>query len=75
MQQLAPQADSGTTHAPLQQIALDSLRDLRSRRIVRGDFLDELTGVRVAEHASYYGSMVWILMMLEQWFKGHRMSV
>ncbi len=23
---------------------------------------------RLAEHPGYYGEMVWILMMLEQWF-------
>jgi asparagine synthase (glutamine-hydrolysing) len=38
---------------------------------VRPEFLDELIGQRVTEHASYYGSLVWVLMMLEQWFKSH----
>lgn len=63
------------THRPLQQVALDSLADLKKRDIVRADFLDELTSVRIAEHASYYGSMVWVLMMLEQWLKQHRSVV
>ena len=60
------------THPPLQQIALDSLADLKKRGIVRPEFIDELTSTRVESHADYYGTMVWVLMMLEQWFKHHR---
>jgi asparagine synthase (glutamine-hydrolysing) len=59
------------THAPLRQIALDSLADLKRRRIVRSELIDELTSVHVRSHADYYGTMVWILMMLEQWFRRH----
>jgi asparagine synthase (glutamine-hydrolysing) len=55
------------THAPLKAIALDSLSNLKRRRIVRPEFIDELTATRVSEHADYYGTMVWLLMMLEQW--------
>jgi asparagine synthase (glutamine-hydrolysing) len=58
-------------HASLRQIALDSLADLKRRRIVRAEFIDVLTSVHVATHARYYGTMVWVLMMLEQWFKEH----
>ena len=28
---------------------------------------------RLAEHPGYYGEMVWILMMLEQWLQQHRL--
>jgi asparagine synthase (glutamine-hydrolysing) len=59
------------THQPLRQIALDSLADLKQRRIVRPEFIDELTSVHVQSHAKYYGTMVWVLMMLEQWFRQH----
>jgi asparagine synthase (glutamine-hydrolysing) len=59
------------SNARLRALAYDSLSDLRHRAIVRPEFLDELTGQRVTEHASYYGSLVWVLMMLEQWFKSH----
>ena len=60
------------THPPLQQIALDSLTDLKKRQIVRPEFIDELTSMHVQSHADYYGTMVWVLMMLEQWFRQHR---
>jgi asparagine synthase (glutamine-hydrolysing) len=59
-------------HPGLRAIAMDSLSDLKQRRIVRPEFIDELTSERVRAHAGYYGSMVWVLMMLEQWFRQHR---
>jgi asparagine synthase (glutamine-hydrolysing) len=60
------------THAPLQQIAHDSLSDLKRRGIVRPGFIDELISKHVQSHANYYGTMVWVLMMLEQWFAQRR---
>jgi asparagine synthase (glutamine-hydrolysing) len=63
------------THPPLRQIALDSLTGLKRRHIVRPEFIDELTSVHVRSHADYYGTMVWLLMMLEQWLSQHRPEV
>jgi asparagine synthase (glutamine-hydrolysing) len=56
-----------TRHRPLMTLARDSLRSLAPRGIVRPAFIDELFDRRLAEHPGYYGEMVWILMMLEQW--------
>lgn len=58
-------------HKPLQQLATDSLQDLKARKIVRGEFIDQLVGQHLNEHAGYHGTMVWVLMMMEQWFKKH----
>lgn len=63
------------SHAPLRQLAFESLSDLKRRHIVRAEFIDQLTGAHVNSHADYYGTMVWILMMLEQWLKQHPVSV
>jgi asparagine synthase (glutamine-hydrolysing) len=60
------------THRPLRELALDSLSDLKKRSIIRPAFIDELISTYVENHASYYGTMVWVLMMLEQWFKKRR---
>lgn len=56
-------------HKPLQALAADSLSDLKSRHIIRADFIDKLLGHHLDEHAGYHGTMVWVLMMLEQWFR------
>ncbi len=62
------------THPSLQQIAFDNLADLKKRGIIRPTFIDELTSTHVQSHANYYGTMVWVLMMLEQWFKQRRIA-
>jgi len=51
----------------LHELAGDSLSDLRGRDIVRPELLDALLDVHLQEHAGYYGTLVWVLMMLEQW--------
>jgi asparagine synthase (glutamine-hydrolysing) len=56
-------------HAHLRALAYDSLTDLKARRIVRASFIDALTGRLVLEHPAYHGTMVWVLMMLEQWLR------
>ena len=56
-------------HKPLQTLAADSLSDLKSRNIIRTDFINKLLKQHLDEHASYHGTMVWVLMMLEQWYK------
>lgn len=56
-------------HPRLKVLAADSLTDLKSRNIIRDDFIDTLLEQHLQEHASYHGSMIWILMMLEQWYK------
>ncbi|MDL2353696.1 MAG: asparagine synthase-related protein [Pseudomonadota bacterium] len=62
-------------HPALKQLAIDSLHDLKGRAIVRADFIDALVGQHLQEHAGYHGTMVWVLMMLEQWLKQHDSSV
>ncbi|MQA36961.1 asparagine synthetase B family protein [Rugamonas aquatica] len=53
--------------AALQGLVLDSLSDLKKRQIIRADFIERLMRTLIAEHPAYHGTMVWVLMMLEQW--------
>ena len=55
------------THPALKALATDSLRSLAARGVVKADFVQTLLTQRLPEHPGYYGEMVWILMMLEQW--------
>jgi asparagine synthase (glutamine-hydrolysing) len=55
----------------LKALAKDSLESLAARGVVRADFVQSLLTQRLPEHPGYYGEMVWILMMLEQWLRGH----
>lgn len=56
-------------HAGLKALASDSLRSLAGRGIVRPDFIHKLLRDLLPAHPGYYGEMVWILMMLEQWLQ------
>jgi len=61
-----------TTHAGLRSMTIGNLESLRDRGIVRRSFFDELLERVTSEHATFYGELVWILLMLEQWLASHR---
>lgn len=54
-------------HKQLKALAADSLVDLKSRHIIRVDFIDKLLGQHLNEHAGYHGTMVRVLM-IEYWY-------
>lgn len=56
-------------HAGLQRLSQDSVRSLVDRGIVKATFADALLGRLLQETPGYYGEMIWILMMLEQWLQ------
>lgn len=51
------------------RLAEDSLRSLGTRGIMRPDFIDALLTRHIHAHPGYYGELVWISMMLEQWLR------
>ncbi len=57
--------------ATLRQIAVDNLVSFKRRGYVRPDYLDRLLDLHGSAHASYFGVMIWIIMMLEQWLCTH----
>ncbi|MEO6928993.1 MAG: asparagine synthase-related protein [Casimicrobiaceae bacterium] len=59
-------------HDELRRLSFQSLESLRTRGIVRSEFFDELLQPKLQEHASYYGELVWVMMMLEQWLQAYR---
>ena len=60
-----------TRDTALKSLATDSVRALGERGIVRREFTEKLMRQHLPEHPGYYGEMVWLLMMLEQWFQHH----
>ena len=60
-----------TRDASLKKLALDSLASLSERGVVKPAFITELVDVHLPAHPGYYGELVWILMMLEQWLQRH----
>lgn len=56
----------------LKALAENSVRGLVDRKILRADFVDALFTRYLYEHPGYYGEMIWISMMLEQWLRRER---
>ena len=60
-----------TRHAPLKALAADALHGIADRGIVQRTFVQALLDRHLAAHPGYFGEMIWILMMLEQWLRFH----
>ncbi len=58
-------------HQGLHKLASDSVRSFATRGIVRPAFAEQLLGTHLPTHPHYYGTMVWIMMMAEQWMRVH----
>lgn len=61
-----------TTHRPLLDLASDAIAGLQRRRIVRASFVDDLRDRLLPAHPAYYGTMIWVLMMLGMWLDARR---
>jgi len=57
------------SHAPLREMANESLNSLQLRGYIRPDYITKLKELHQGPHASYYGVMIWVMMMLEQWLQ------
>jgi asparagine synthase (glutamine-hydrolysing) len=58
-------------YAPLGDLVGDSLSDFKKRGWVQPAYLDHMLAMQRGQHASYYGVMIWVVMMLEQWLKAN----
>lgn len=60
-------------YAPLGELVGDSLSDFKRRGWIQPAYLDHMLAMQRGPHASYYGVMVWVTMMLERWLQenGH----
>lgn len=48
-----------------------SIERLKDRRIFRSDFLDDVQQRHRADHAAYYGNIIWVVFILEEWLAHH----
>lgn len=58
-----------TSHAPLHDLAYDTLRRFDQRGYFKTGYVDHLWAQHQHGHAAYYGVMIWVVMMLEQWLE------
>ncbi len=61
-------------HAGLRDLTFDALGSLKHRGWIRPQFIDELRQELMPAHPNYYGTIAWVLMMLELWLQRHHDS-
>jgi asparagine synthase (glutamine-hydrolysing) len=61
------------SHRPLHDLARDSVQKLLPRKIVRSEFVTDLFEHKLPAHPGYFGTMVWVLMMLSLWLESRRL--
>lgn len=59
-------------YAPLGEVVHDSLADFKRRGWVQPAYLDHMLAMQRGPHASYYGVMIWVMMMLERWLQANQ---
>jgi asparagine synthase (glutamine-hydrolysing) len=58
------------SYKPLRELAYDNLLKLKSRNVIRSEFIDRTIKMHQSEHAAYYGELVWIFTVFELWMDG-----
>ena len=58
-------------HDGLKRLAGEALSSAVSRGLVRPEFVRHLLADLLPQHPHYYGTLVWILIMLEHWLRAH----
>jgi asparagine synthase (glutamine-hydrolysing) len=53
----------------LRELALDNLLAFKKRKIVKDSLIDEVLDAHQSDHASYYGELIWIMVVLELWLQ------
>ena len=54
-------------HRGLRELVQESLLAFGRRRIVRASYIQELLRRHGEDHATYFGVMMWVMLMLERW--------
>ncbi len=53
----------------LVEVTEQALTNLKSRNIVKAEFIDKALTMQSEEHSAYYGELIWILAVMELWLE------
>jgi len=59
----------------LQELIYSDLTSLGERGIIQRNFMQDLLQSHRTDHAAYYGTLVWVLAMLERWLQEHNITI
>jgi asparagine synthase (glutamine-hydrolysing) len=62
-------------HPPLREFADNSLKRIKQLGILKKEYIEQIIKAHESGHATYYGVMIWILVMLEQWLQAHEVRL
>ena len=54
-------------HAPLRELIEDHLSDFKKRNWLHPSYIDQLREHHRSGHATYFGRMLWVIVILEAW--------
>ncbi|MCX7192848.1 MAG: asparagine synthase C-terminal domain-containing protein [Proteobacteria bacterium] len=54
-------------YAPLRERIEDRLSDFKKRGWLQPSYIDRIRAEHMTGHATYYGKMLWVIVMLEEW--------
>jgi asparagine synthase (glutamine-hydrolysing) len=60
-------------HPPLKALVHENLGAFGRRGILKSTYVGDLLRQHESTHATYYGVMIWIVMMLEQWLAARKL--
>ncbi len=58
-------------YAPLNDLVEGSLSDFKRRGWIKPAYLDHMLAMQRGPHANYYGVMIWVVMIFEQWLQAN----
>ena len=58
-------------HPPLRELVDNTLDKFEDRGYLRSAYIHRIRQQQVEEHSIYYGKMIWVMLMLEQWLETH----
>ena len=59
----------------LRDLVADRIAALKTRGVFSSDYLEKLREQHASQHAAYFGNLVWVLAMFEEWCQQHRLSL
>ena len=59
------------SHAPLRELVDDSLNKFEDRGYLRPQYIHDIRMQHAEGHSTYFGKMIWVMLMLEQWLEVH----
>jgi asparagine synthase (glutamine-hydrolysing) len=59
------------SHPPLRELVDNTLNKLEDRGYLRSAYIQKIRHQHAHDHPTYFGKMIWVMIMLEQWLETH----